>query len=93
MAEETSYWRRKADEAEADGSYLPGNNWERMLEQNLRANQPEVVAQLEAKDELEAFLTAHVWEAMLFQERLEAQGTPPRTAEELALQLLFPAQN
>ena len=72
---------------------MPGNNWERMKEQNLLANQPRIVEQLEEMNAFHDFLVAQVWDAMMFMERLVSEGTPSSTAEELALAHLFPEQS
>jgi hypothetical protein len=87
-----SFWTEQAEKARAAG-YTPGNRWEKMRERYLRGNQPKLVAQLEAKGEFQDFLTFHVWEAQQYGERLESEGTPSSTAEELALALLFPEQS
>lgn len=82
----TTNWQEKAKEAVEQG-YQPGNNWEAMLGRHLNRCFPDLVKEL-GKD-LQAYLRAATFEAMLFCEKLEDQGTPNQTAEELALQQLL----
>lgn len=77
----TTNWQEKAKEA-VDQSYQPGNNWESMLRRHLNRCFPDLVKEL--GDDLEAYLRATTFEAMLMCERLEDQGTPTDVAEELA---------
>ena len=85
-------WKEWAEEA-IEAGYPRGNRWEANRLEYLRENQPELVAELEAKGELLAHVQTAVWGAMQLQLRLEKEGTPMRTAEELALAHLFPERS
>jgi hypothetical protein len=78
-------WQQRAKQAMEQG-YQPGN-WQAMLHEHLTRYFPELVQEL-GKD-LEAYLKATTFEAVRMCERLEEQGTPNQTAEELALSQLF----
>ena|ERR1019366_3364908 len=79
-------WQQKALEATEQG-YIPGNNWQAMLKRHLMRCFPDLVQEL--GDDLEAYLQATTFEAMLFCEKLEDQGTPNSMAEELTLERLL----
>lgn len=83
----TTNWKALADKAVEEG-YQPGNEWEAMLRRHLNRCFPERVKELGPN--LESYLRAATFEAMLFAERLEEQGTPNQDAEELALRQLLP---
>jgi hypothetical protein len=91
-AEKKSDWKRWAAEAIEEG-YLPGNRWEAWRMKYLRENQPELVKELEADGDLKEMVQVQTWRAMKLQESLEDEGTPPETAQELALANLFPERN
>ena len=82
-------WKGWAAEAMEQG-YLPGNEWEKMLERHMKANLPDVTREFQEEGEFQEFLTARTWAAMQMQESLVADGTPFETARELALKDLFP---
>lgn len=82
----TTNWQQKAQEAIEQG-YIPGNNWQAMLKKHLARCFPDLVKEL--GENLEAYLQATTFEAMVFCEKLEDQGTPSQTAEELALEQLL----
>ena len=87
-----TYWQDQAAKAVAAG-YQPGNRWEAMRLTYLRQHQPKRVAKLEADGDLVAHVQGETWHAMRLVERLEAEGTPTQTAEELGLAQLFPERH
>jgi hypothetical protein len=84
-----SNWKALAEQAKANG-YLPGNQLEHSLKRHLTNVLPQLVAELEKTNDLQAYLEVKVSEAFDRMEKMEDQGTDPQTARELALADLYP---
>lgn len=83
-------WKSAANEAIKQG-YPKGNPWERAFHKHLLQNSPALAQEFQAERCLEAFLVVRTSEAMDRANQLEAQGTDPQIARELALAELLEA--
>lgn len=81
-------WKQRAAEA-VQQNYQPGNAWEAMLSRHLTRCFPELVKDLEKTNDLQAYLRTMTFDAMLLAEKLEDEGAPISSAEEIALAQLL----
>jgi hypothetical protein len=84
-------WKQKAAEAIKAG-YMAGNGWEEMLRRHLTRCRPDLVKELQASKDLEAYLQVKTWDAMEFEENLLDSGTDPHLARQLTMEELLSAR-
>jgi hypothetical protein len=65
--------------------------WAQIIENTLLVDQPDLHTELFQLGELESYLRVKVADAIAEFDRLVAAGTPPATANELAIQNVLPA--
>ena len=82
-------WIELAKQAIAAG-YQRRNPWETQYQTWLVRNRPRLVKEFSAARLLGSYVVVQVNNAMKLADRLERQGTPPETAQELALAELMP---
>lgn len=75
-------WRERAEQA-IEAGYVPGNNWQRMLERHLRRCFPALVGELGS--DLESYLIVQTFNAIEMACDLEDAGMDTATAEELVM--------
>jgi len=80
-----SSWEKRAQDALKAG-YQQGNEWEKLLEANLRRCFPDLVKEL--RNSMQAYIISMVSEARDLKKQLISEGTNGQTAQELALDFL-----
>lgn len=80
-------WKAEAAKAREQG-HIPGGPWEKSLERHLQNNCPKLVKEL--GEDLPSFLQATTFQAGERMGELLDQGTNPESAQELALNEMYP---
>jgi hypothetical protein len=82
-------WKAQAAEAIAAG-YVPGHEWELMLRRHLKAFLPDLTAELNESDYLEAFVITKTHQAIQECAAREERGMSPEVADELTFESFSP---